>query len=127
MEKADAERGDGMEEIQTQECVFRTEAELERKLRAYLKFCAKEPERLPNVAGFCRFCKIRRADFLALKGIYPVAFDVAQSTFTDEALNHKAPNAAATMSFLIDQIHIQGDDAPRLQIICSQDLEKDGA
>ncbi len=108
-------------------CVFRTEAELERKLRAYLKFCQKEPERLPNVAGFCRFCKIRRADFLALKGIYPVAFDVAQSTFTDEALNHKAPNAAATMSFLIDQIHIQGDDAPRLQIICAQDLEKDGA
>ena len=38
---------------------FESEAEFFRRLRAYLKFC-DEPMRLPNAAGFCRFCGIRR-------------------------------------------------------------------
>ncbi len=109
------------------ETVFSCTLQFERKLRDYLQFC-NDGERLPNVAGFCRFAKIRRADFAALKARFPLAYDVAESTFIDEALNHRAPNTAATMTFLIDQVTLQ-EDAPRsaVQIICAQDVEADGA
>ncbi len=106
---------------------FASEADVERKLRAYLKHCT-EPPRLPNVAGFCRFCHVKRSDFLALREQFPVAFDVALSTFMDEALNCKAANPASTMSFLLEQIASQEESGkPTLQIICAQDVDEDGA
>ncbi len=106
---------------------FSCALQFERKLRDYLQFC-DEKERLPNVAGFCRFAKIRRAEFSACKARFPLSYDIAESTFIDEALNHRAPNTAQTMTFLIDQIASR-DDAPRptVQIICAQDVETDGA
>ncbi len=106
---------------------FSTEAEFWRRLRAYLKQCDAEPQRLPNVAGFCRFCRIRRADFAALKERFPLCYDVALSTFIDEALNRKALNTAATMTFLLEQLNGGEQEGAQVRILCSHDPYADGA
>lgn len=87
--------------------VFESEAVFRRKLKSYIKHCNKSAEdektrRLPNAAGFCRFCSISREGFAKLKTIYPLMYDIAQSTFLDEALNTKMLNSATTMNFLAD-------------------------
>lgn len=87
--------------------VFESESVFRRKLKSYIKHCNKTGEdskdrRLPNAAGFCRFCGISREGFAKLKSVYPLMFDIAQSTFLDEALNTKMSNSATTMSFLAD-------------------------
>lgn len=94
-----------MESIHTENTVFETEAVFRRKLKGYIKHCNKQGEdektrRLPNAAGFCRFCGISREGFAKLKTVYPLMYDIAQSTFLDEALNTKMSNSAANMSFL---------------------------
>ncbi len=96
-----------MESIYTENTVFETEAVFRRKLKSYIKHCNKQGEdeksrRLPNAAGFCRFCGISREGFAKLKEVYPLMFDIAQSTFLDEALNTKMSNSAANMSFLAE-------------------------
>lgn len=109
--------------------IFAGEAEFRRKLRAYVKYCnTKDAERLPNVAGFCRFCKIRRSDFAALREAYPLCYDLAQSTFMDEALNKKAPNASATMAFLLERVcAVDEDEDGTVKILCAHDPMADGA
>ena len=107
------------------ETAFENEAEFLRKLRAYLKFC-DEPMRLPNPAGFCRFCGIRRDALTAAKEQLPLAYDLMESTFLDEALNRKVLNPAATMAFFYEQMEGEGRAAQRIQIICSHDPEQDG-
>lgn len=87
--------------------VFESESVFRRKLKSYIKHCNATGEdekyrRLPNAAGFCRFCGISREGFAKLKTVYPLMFDIAQSTFLDEALNTKMSNSATTMSFLAD-------------------------
>ena len=96
-----------MESIHTENAVFETEAVFRRKLKSYIKHCNKLGEdektrRLPNAAGFCRFCGISREGFARLKVTYPLMYDIAQSTFLDEALNTKMSNSAANMSFLAE-------------------------
>ncbi|MBQ8382628.1 MAG: hypothetical protein IJX47_05405 [Clostridia bacterium] len=96
-----------MESIHTENAVFETEAVFRRKLKSYIKHCNKPGEdeksrRLPNAAGFCRFCEISREGFAKLKSVYPLMYDIAQSTFLDEALNTKMSNSAANMSFLAE-------------------------
>lgn len=96
-----------MESIHTENAVFETEAVFRRKLKSYIKHCNKPGEdektrRLPNAAGFCRFCGISREGFARLKVTYPLMYDIAQSTFLDEALNTKMSNSAANMSFLAE-------------------------
>ena len=105
---------------------FESEAEFSRRLRAYLKFC-DDPMRLPNSAGFCRFCGIRRDALTAMKERFPLAYDLMESTFLDEALNRKVPNPAATMAFFYEQVEKDGGAAPHFQIICAHDAEQDGA
>ena len=81
--------------------VFENEGVFKRKLKNYVKKCSDENNRrLPNAAGFCRFAGIKREDFYNLSRCYPLVFDIAQSTFLDEALNTKLPNSAAYMSFI---------------------------
>ncbi len=107
---------------------FCSEAEFSRKLRAYIKYCDGEPQRLPNVAGFCRFCKITREDFAQTKQVYPLCYDVALSTFIDEALNRKALNTAATMTFLLEQLSTPQESAKgQIRILCAHDPYEDGA
>lgn len=93
-----------MDSINDTGIVFESEAVFRRKLKSYIKHCNKDEKnrRLPNAAGFCRFCAISREGFAKLKTVYPLLYDVAQSTFLDEALNHKMVNSATTMSFLAD-------------------------
>ncbi len=116
--------------VDSAEPVFGSEAVFRRKLKAYVKYCnAKETQRLPNVAGFCRFCKIRRTDFASLRTVYPLYYDLAQSTFMDEALNKKAPNASATMAFLLERVCAveEQDTDGTLKILCEHDPIADGA
>ena len=96
-----------MESIYTENAVFETEAVFRRKLKGYIKHCNKQGEdektrRLPNAAGFCRFCGISREGFAKLREVYPLMYDIAQSTFLDEALNTKMVNSATVMTFLAD-------------------------
>ena len=107
---------------------FRTEAAFRRRLDEYVEMC-REKKRVPNVPGFCSFCRIMRDDFAALKERFPLQFDVAQSTFLDEALNTKAANTGSMMDFLMTLCRMReeestGDD---LTVLCDHDMAEDGA
>ena len=108
--------------------VFESEAVFRRKLKSYIKHCTNEKaRRLPNAAGFCRFCSISRSDFAQLRIAFPLMFDIAQSTFIDEALNTKFPNSAANMSFITDfNNSISGEGKDTVRIICEHDPSSDG-
>lgn len=111
------------------EVVFSSEAVFRRKLKSYIKHCNSDEKshRLPNAAGFCRFCSISRTDFALLASRYPLMFDIAQSTFIDEALNNKFPNSAANMSFLADLTSsICAGDGSAIKVICEHDPQEDG-
>lgn len=112
----------------THSAVFESEAVFRRKLKSYIKHCSDEKaRRLPNAAGFCRFCSISRHDFAHLKEAFPLMFDIAQSTFIDEALNTKFPNSAANMSFITDFNNaISGESRDTVKIICEHDPSRDG-
>ena len=116
-------------EISTEKPVFESEAVFRRKLKGYVKRCGDENNRrLPNAAGFCRFAGITRADFFKLSKAYPLIFDIAQSTFLDEALNTKIPNSAAYMSFIAgfnDSIG-KGDESGTVRVILEHDPDGDG-
>lgn len=112
--------------------VFESEAVFRRKLKSYIKRCNidEKNRRLPNAAGFCRFCGISRDDFAMLARVYPLMFDIAQSTFIDEALNTKMSNSAANMSFIADfnrsLCGVNEKDEDTLRIICEHDSHVDG-
>lgn len=116
------------EEKQT--AVFESDAVFRRKLKSYIKHCNidEKNRRLPNAAGFCRFCGISRDDFARLGRVYPLMFDIAQSTFIDEALNTKMSNSAANMSFIADfnRSLCGSKDEDALRIICEHDSHADG-
>ena len=61
-------------------------------------------------------CGISRESFARLKVVYPLMFDIAQSTFLDEALNTKMSNSAANMSFLADFNRRVGEAAEDEQV-----------
>ncbi len=122
------ERSNEMNNIIGQNAVFESEAVFRRKLKSYIKHCSDEKaRRLPNAAGFCRFCSISRHDFARLKEAFPLMFDIAQSTFIDEALNTKFPNSAANMSFITDFNNaISGESRDTVRIVCEHDPSCDG-
>ena len=116
-------------EISSERPVFESEAVFRRKLKSYVKHCTDEScRRLPNAAGFCRYAGITRADFFKLSKTYPLIFDIAQSTFLDEALNTKIPNSAAYMSFIAgfnDSIGKEMEGGT-VRVILEHDPESDG-
>ncbi len=123
-----------MESNTTEKTVFESEAVFRRKLKGYIKHCNKTGEdekarRLPNAAGFCRFCGISREGFAKLRRAYPLMYDIAQSTFLDEALNTKMSNSAANMSFLAEFNRSVGEEvgeenAGALRLItCHEDAD----
>lgn len=106
-----------------------SEAMFRRKLKSYIKHCCEneKQKRLPNAAGFCRFCSISRKEFASLGECYPLMFDIAQSTFIDEALNNKFPNSAANMNYLAGLTNsICGLGGETLKIVCEHDPASDG-
>ena len=110
-----------------EETAFCDEAEFRRRLRAYIKHCDGETQRLPNVAGFCRFCGISRSAFAASRARFPLCYDLAISTFIDEALNRKALNTAATMTFLLEQMNgVAEESRSPFRIVCAHDGVADG-
>ena len=113
---------------------FESEAVFKRKLKSYIKHCNKSGEdekkrRLPNAAGFCRFCGISREGFARLSEVYPLMYDIAQSTFLDEALNTKMVNSATVMSFLADfnsrigEVNDEGDEDTVRLITCHEEQD----
>ena len=108
--------------------VFENEGAFKRKLKNYVKKCSDEKNRrLPNAAGFCRFAGIKREDFYNLSRFYPLVFDIAQSTFLDEALNTKLPNSASYMSFIAGFNDSVGRDegASEVRVILEHDPDTD--
>lgn len=113
------------------ETVFENESVFRRKLKSYIKYCTKDDaKRLPNVAGFCRFCGIKRSDYAKLREVYPLAYDIAESTFIDEALNTKVLNSGAIMSFISEfntsVCHSNDKASGKIEVVCSHDSFSDG-
>jgi hypothetical protein len=109
--------------------IFKTESVFRRKLNAYIKACSDEKgKRLPNAAGFCRFCSIKRSDYAEMKAVYPLMYDIAESTFIDEALNTKIVNSGASMSFMHDFTAslTQSGSPGEFRFICEHDAFGDG-
>jgi len=110
--------------------VFESEAIFRRKLKSYVKFCSEDEHsrRLPNAAGFCRYCGIRRKDYAALKDVYPLMYDIAESTFIDEALNTKVVNSGAIMNFVHEfnaSVTRPEENSGEFRLVCEHDYEVD--
>ena len=113
--------------------IFPSESAFKRKLKQYVRYCSEDNnKRLPNAAGFCRFCGIRRSEYAALRHVYPLMYDIAESTFIDEALNTKVVNSGATMSFIhefnasVTQPEREQRGESELRIILEHDGIEDG-
>ena len=105
---------------------FRSEAAFRRGLEKYIQYCT-EKKRVPNAAGFCSYCGIMRRDFAELEEKFPLQFDIAQSTFLDEALNTKAANTGAMLEFLMTLCRGHEEQAgDALRVVCDHDAMEDG-
>lgn len=108
--------------------LFRSSKAFERKFKEYIRYCKSDGvNRLPNTAGFCCYCNIKRSDFLKMKNLYPLEFDVAMSTLLDESLNTKVTNTSATIGYIHNEIngYIDNSDGD-VEIICEHDSFEDG-
>jgi len=104
--------------------VFKSEKFFRTKLDDYLYHCKDEKiKKLPNVAGFCSYCKIKRSDFLELEKQFPMQFDITMSTFTDEAINTKSPNTGATIEYITNIV----DRNHNAEVVCEHNPYEDGA
>ncbi|MCL2518454.1 MAG: hypothetical protein FWF15_07835 [Oscillospiraceae bacterium] len=104
--------------------VFKNEKGFRIKFEDYLSQCKNENcKKLPNIAGFCAYCKITRAEFLKLGKYFPTQYDIMMSTFTDEAVNTKSPNTGATIEYLKNLI----DMNQNADILCGHNFHEDGA
>ena len=65
---------------------FKTAEDFINKFEEYVAFTLGK-ERLPNVAGFARYCKINRDTFYNQKEFYPEAFNYIDTILEDEAIN----------------------------------------
>lgn len=52
----------------------------------YVEICEADGA-FPNLAGFCRYCRIGEDGLVRLKQRYPAAFDFIMTALEDEALN----------------------------------------
>jgi len=104
--------------------IFKTEQIFRDKLEEYLNHCGNEKcKRLPNIAGFCAYCRITRIEFLSLEKKFPLQYDVTISTFIDEAINTKSPNTGATIEYLKNIVGLNQN----AEIVCGHNSYEDGA
>ncbi len=54
----------------------------------YIAKCCEE-DKFPNMAGFCRYCRIGQSELDELGKKFPQQFDSLCSVFEDEALNSR--------------------------------------
>ena len=91
---------DSVEEISLE--VACKNGEVYRLLEDYIRSCSegndgleeevkrsvkKGKRRFPNVAGFCRYCKLGEGEYDTLAEKYPLEFERIRTVFEDEALN----------------------------------------
>ncbi len=113
--------------------IFKSEKIFKRKLNSYFAFCRNDTkERIPNIAGFCRFCEISREDYAALCEFFPKQYDVAESAFIDEALNFgQKPINSSVLSFVLNEVNrpIENpkSEGGGMLIVCEHDAYADGA
>lgn len=65
----------------------------------YIEDC-KIREKLPNIAGFCRWCNINRDTYYAQKEYYSDTFKNIEEILEDEALNNKFTNDTLKIFYL---------------------------
>lgn len=70
---------------------FKTAEDFYNKFIEYVSYCDKK-ERLPNIAGFCVYCKINRDTFYAQKEYYSDTYKMISDILEDEAINNKYIN-----------------------------------
>ena len=98
-----------------------------RKVEEYAAFCSDNGRgRLANAAGFCRYCRITRSEFAALRRAYPRGYDLALSTFLDEAVNTKSGNSAQSIAYL-QGLAEGGEESDVAAVVCAHDAYEDGA
>ena len=68
---------------------FQNEDDFLNRFSEYMNACIST-EQLPNIAGFCWFCKITRETFYKQQDYYSDTFNKIQEALEDAALNHKA-------------------------------------
>lgn len=69
---------------------------------AYVKEC-KSKKRLPNVAGFCVYCKMSKETFYQHRGYYPDAFDMVNSILEDHVINDHFVGEKLRMLYLMNK------------------------
>lgn len=74
---------------------FKTGKIFRQKFEEYCDMCLKE-NKLPNIAGFCRYSEMSRQGYYQQKTIYPKEFE-----FTDVVLEDAAINARINDTFKI--------------------------
>lgn len=77
------ERGKG------QPRTFETDQHFLNKFEEYMTACIST-EQLPNIAGFCWFCKVTRETFYKQQEYYSDTYKQITDALEDAALNHKA-------------------------------------
>ena len=118
------------------------EGHLERYLNRYLKDCRpppdadpkKNPGRLPNLAGFCRWlgCGISEAEALRLS--HPAEADYLLAVMEDEALNSPVPSPTVVSAYLKKRLGygdrveaVSGAECGEMRVIFEHDITEDGA
>lgn len=116
-----------------------------RLLEEYLRSCyenfeASEEEskrsskkgkrRFPNVAGFCRYCRVGEGEYDSLAEKYPLDFERIKAVFEDEALNSEISPTILT-AYMKKWIGYEKNQKTQvcdgqLKIIFDHDIMEDG-
>ncbi|MBQ3125573.1 MAG: hypothetical protein IJC15_00765 [Clostridia bacterium] len=78
--------------------IIRSGRALVEAFERYTAACAAE-EAFPNLAGFCRFCRIGEEQLERWKRRFPAAYDFVMTALEDEALN-AAKSASLVTAYL---------------------------
>lgn len=78
---------------------FKDADEFYKTFIEYIEDCSIR-EKLPNVAGFCRWCHMNRDTYYAQKDYYSDTFKEIEEILEDEAINNKFTNDTLKIFYL---------------------------
>lgn len=81
---------------------FESEDIFMKKFNTYLKKCIQK-ERMPNVAGFCGFCRMSRETYYKQAVYYSDTYKVIENILEDEVINTKAVGDTMKKFYLINK------------------------